>query len=57
MIYFLYFVVVFLHDIHEVVSINYVKFHWISLIGYTSLTFWKGQMSQNPVSHLTDQTQ
>ena len=40
-IYFLPFVLVFIHDICEVVSINCVNFCWISIIGYASVTFWK----------------
>ena len=40
-IYFLPFVLVFIHDICEVVNINCVNFCWISIIGYASVTFWK----------------
>ena len=38
-IYFLPFVLVFIHDICEVVNINCVNFCWISIIGYASVTF------------------
>ena len=40
-IYFLSFALVFIHDIYEVVNIKSVNFCWISIIGYTSVTFWK----------------
>ena len=38
-IYFLSFALVFIHDIYEVVNIKSVNFCWISIIGYTSVTF------------------
>ena len=49
-IYFLQFVLVFIHDICEVVNINCVNFCWISIIGYASVTFWKSYLGQNPMS-------
>ena len=36
------------------VNINSINFCWISIIGYTSLTFWKGKLSQNPVLRKSD---
>ena len=50
-IYFLLFVLVFLHDICEVVNINSIDFCWISITGYTSATFWKQLLGGNPMSH------
>ena len=50
-IYFLLFALVFIHNIWEVVNINSVDFCWISITGYTSVTFWKRLQGKNPVSH------
>ena len=41
-IYFLLFVLIFIHNICEVVNIKSTDFCCISVIGYTSLKFWKG---------------
>ena len=40
-IYFLLFALVVIHNICEVVNINFIDFCWISIIGYASVTFWK----------------
>ena len=53
-VYFLLFIIVFTHDLHEVVNMNYANSHWISIIGYTPVTLWKGQLDQNPMSRLSD---
>ena len=50
-VYFLLFVLVFIHDICEVVSINSVDFCWISITGYTSVTFWNRHQGKNRMSH------
>ena len=47
-IYFLLYVLVFIHDICEVFNINSIDFCWISIIGYTSVTFWKQLLGENP---------
>ena len=48
---FLLFVLIFIHDICEVVNIKSTDFCCISIIGYTSVTFWKRLLGQNPMSH------
>ena len=53
-IYFLLFARIFIHDICEVVNINSNNFCWISIIGYTSETFWKRLLGQNPMSYYSD---
>ena len=41
-IYFLLYVLVFIHYICEVININSADFRWISITGYTSVTLKKG---------------
>ena len=50
-IYFLLFVLIFIYNICEVVNIKSTDFCCISIIGYTSVTFWKWLLGQNPMSH------
>ena len=50
-IYFSLLVLVFTHNICEVVNINSVDFCWISIAGYISVTFWKKLLCQYPMSH------
>ena len=49
-IYFLLFVLVFIHNRCEVVNINSIVFCWISITGYNSVTFWKQLLGKNPTS-------
>ena len=48
---FLLFVLVFIHNICEVVSMDSFEFCWISITGYISVTFWKRLQGENPMSH------
>ena len=48
---FLLFVLVFIHDICEVVSMNSVDFCCISITGYIPVTFWKRLQGKNPMLH------
>ena len=48
-IYSLLFALIFIHNICEMVNINSNNFCWISIVGYTSETFWKRLLGQNPV--------
>ena len=38
----------------EVVSMNYANHYRISITGYIPVTFWKGQLDQTPMLHLSD---
>ena len=50
-IYFLLFVLIFVHNICDVVNIKSTDFCCISIFGYPSVTFWKRLLGQNPMSH------
>ena len=42
-----------MHDVHEVVNIQYARLEWILTTGYTPVTF-KKQPDQNPMSRWSD---
>ena len=46
---FLSFIPIFIHDLFEEVNLNYANFYWIWVIGYISVTFWKGHLDRNPM--------
>ena len=52
--YFLQFIWIFIHGILEAVIINYGTVYYVSITGYISETFWKGQLDWNPMSRQSD---
>ena len=49
-IYLLNFILIFTHNICDVVNFEISIFYWILTFGYTSVTFLKGQLGHNPIS-------